>query len=84
MKNDLRVAIFKRFAAEGIEIPFPQTDVNFSMKEIPDALASKIGAEKAEQVRASQTKNADNGEKAAPKKRRRIWLDEPDGDASEQ
>ena len=33
VRTDLRMEIHKRFKDEGIEIPFPQRDVNFRMKE---------------------------------------------------
>ncbi|MBW3095783.1 mechanosensitive ion channel family protein [Pseudohoeflea coraliihabitans] len=42
VKNDLRVAIYKRFKAEGIEIPFPKSDVNFTLKNVPDELLQQL------------------------------------------
>ncbi|MCO6185766.1 mechanosensitive ion channel domain-containing protein [Rhizobium sp. L1K21] len=33
-RNDLRLAVFKRFKEEGIEIPFPQRDINVRVEEL--------------------------------------------------
>ena len=74
VKNDLRVAIYKRFKEEGIEIPFPQTDVNFSVKDAPAELLKKF-AEKAEVVETDDV--------PAPRKRKRVRRAAPDSDPSE-
>ena len=74
VKNDLRVSIYKRFKEEGIEIPFPQTDVNFFVKDAPSELLRKFAAD-AETVEME--------EKPARTKRKRARKDAPDGDPSE-
>lgn len=70
VKNDLRIAIYKRFREEGIEIPFPQSDINFSVKHVPAEIAQRvIGG-------AGESGGSGN---AAPRAKRRIQRDEPDG-----
>ena len=73
VKNDLRVAIHKRFKEEGIEIPFPQSDVNFLFKGKPPEAFQRLAD--AETAKAKT--------KPAPRKRRTVRKDAPDGDPSE-
>ena len=50
--NEVSYQIFERLKAEGIEIPFPQRDVNVKVEgandDMPDALVSRIAAAAAE------------------------------------
>ncbi|MCY6380028.1 mechanosensitive ion channel family protein [Hoeflea prorocentri] len=57
--TELRTQIFERFREEGIEIPFPQTDVH--IKEPKDGEASVAEeAKKRLQAQAAEQKNADD------------------------
>jgi len=57
IQNDLRFAIFEKFAEEKIEIPFPQRDINLRMEQI-EAIAEAIAARK-----GKPQAGAENGEK---------------------
>lgn len=78
VKNDLRVAIYKRFKEEGIEIPFPQTDVNFSVKAASAELVRKL----AETADGAEMEDAPV-EPPKPRKRKRVRRAVPESDPSE-
>jgi Small-conductance mechanosensitive channel len=44
VKNDLRLAIFDRFKEEGIEIPFPQQDMNVHFRDLPEETLAALAA----------------------------------------
>lgn len=55
VRTELRMAIFERFKAAGIEIPFPQRDVHLRMAEkgqgLPEPLAEAFGPIKTDEAR---------------------------------
>ena len=84
VKNELRVSIYKRFKEEGIEIPFPQTDVNFLFKDAPKELLRKLAENAAVANLDEQAEPSKTSRKAAPKRKRPIRKEEPDdGDGTE-
>jgi small-conductance mechanosensitive channel len=46
-RSDIRFEILKRFRETGIEIPFPQRDVNLRLTDNSDGLIEKIIGKKA-------------------------------------
>jgi potassium-dependent mechanosensitive channel len=77
VKNDLRVAIYKRFKEEGIEIPFPQTDVNFSVKDAPPELLRKFAGTDVVEMEDAPA------DPPKPGKRKPVRRAAPDSDPSE-
>jgi len=56
IQTDLRIAIVKKFRAEGIEIPFPQSDVHFrDLDWLKTALAEQMARVREERQRDDTT-----------------------------
>ena len=74
VKNGLRISIFERFKAHGIEIPFPQQDVNLFVRGAP-ASGSEAAAMDARDVRDA------SGERPMPDQKAILESGQvPDGD----
>ena len=74
VRTELRVRIFERLKAEGIEIPFPQRDLNIKMgsqQEAAAALKEKVSGKKAEAEAPQATAEADVTKPATRKRVRR-------------
>lgn len=72
VRTELRLQIFERLKAEGIEIPFPQRDLNIKFGEDEEALAAireKIGASNSSVLELAEEPG--EAEEATPRKRTR-------------
>jgi potassium efflux system protein len=82
VRNDLRVAIIKRFREEGIEIPIPQRELNVRAKEeiSPDALAAALASEGLpDDVIRRVVKHAEHAAPRHPRGRKVDLADDNDG-----
>jgi potassium efflux system protein len=60
VRTELRMAIFERFKAAGIEIPFPQRDVNLRMMQPDAAVPVEVPQEPFGQIEAGEARRPDD------------------------
>jgi len=61
VRTELRMAIFERFKAAGIEIPFPQRDVNLRMMQPDEAVPVELPQEPFGEIEAGDARRPDDG-----------------------